>query len=364
MNRQCWILAGLTVAAMVTGGCAGQRGADDLLITAEAADQLDCRIQWQQNLALPRGVRFHTIAPMNELMATLDTGHVLSLLETADGNVRWAAKVGTGAERLTGPRRGDDWITVSGETTAFVYKLSGGDLMAKVDLAHVAATTPVLDAGYAIYGSPTGMVFAQDLFRGVVAWRYKLTGGVMADPLLTAGTVIACDSNGSVAAFNPTRGNLLWRKVAPPWRRIIADPAANEAFIFVASEDQALYGFERTTGRFWKYLTESPLERSPVAVADRVFQDVPAEGIVCLDAYTGEVVWRSPETHGRVVMVTHDDRVLVAQPGRLIRLDSETGQRIDEIALPKVDRVIADSTFAGNLYLANDAGQLLKLSPR
>ena len=364
MNKQCWMLAAMAVAAMLTGCGPKGRPSDNLLISADAADQLDYRVQWQQSLALPKHVAFMHVEPMGDVLATVDTSRMLSLVQADDGKVRWSTKLGTRAQRITAPRRGDGWVTVSAESTAFVYQLTSGDLLRKIELAHVAATTPAIDGPFAVYGSPTGVVFAQDLARGIVAWEYKLTGGIVTDVIRAENTIIACDANGSVAAFNPTRGNLLWRRVAPPWRRVSATPVGNESFVYVASEDQALYGFERTTGRFWKYLTESALTTSPVIIADRVFQDVPSEGIVCLDAYTGDVIWRSGKTHGRVVMMTKNELVLVAQPNRLVLLDSETGEAKGVIDLPKADRVIADATLAGNLYLANDKGQLLKLSPK
>jgi outer membrane protein assembly factor BamB len=366
MMRQWRIAAiGIAAAMLLLVGCGPKgRPADDLLVSTDVADQLGYRIQWQSSLAMPKRTRVQRIVPLGDVIGVVDSNQMLSVIESDDGKARWTARVGAVVSGVSAPRRGEGWITVSVASTAYLYDLDSGELINKVRLANVAAGSAALDGNYAVYGSPTGIVFAEDLRRGVLAWEYQLRGGILTDILHAGNVVVACDSAGTVAAFNPTRGNLLWKKLGPPWKRISANAAANDSFVYVACEDQSLYAFERTTGRSWKYLTQSPLVASPVAIVDRVFQDVPGEGLVCLDAYTGDVLWQAAGVHGQVLMMTKDDRVLIEQPKSLLVLDSETGEWKGTLALPKVDRIATDNRLAGNLYLMDHAGRILKMSPR
>ena len=69
---------------------------------------------------------------------------------------------------------------------------------------------------------------------------------------------------------------------------IVADLAADETGVYVASTDSTLSALNRNNGKVkWQYFAPSPLRDGPIVTKDFVIIKVPGVGVVALDKLTG-----------------------------------------------------------------------------
>jgi len=362
MNRTLCllVLAGLSLAAV---GCGPDAREPRLLADLPAVQALNYRIQWQTDLALTEDKPVRKATVVGDYLIVEETGNVFSCLRAADGEVVWRQRIGGDLERFHRPVADDGTIYLCSETRAFVIRADIGEVNAVYELRYNAATRPLLIQNHLVFGSPTGRVFTHSARDGLLRWEYEMGAAVVVDPIPVNGLVLVADSRGSVAMLNPDGGRIVWRAIKPPWEPISGQPVAAGGVAFVASEDGKLYAFERTSGTlFWQHITQYPLTTGPVVIGERLFQHT-REGLLCLDALTGEELWRQPEAAGRPVMQM-DGRLLLEDRGQLRLLAVEDGAMVGAVDLPRADDIRVEGLRSGDLYLINQDGRIMKLSPR
>src|SRR6185503_13584029 len=103
-------------------------------------------------------------------------------------------------------------------------------------------------------------------------------------PILAEGNIVTCGSDGTVMVINAGAATKVWdTKLLAP---VVTPPVASDSMVYFASTDQHLYAFDLIGGGppRWKSLTGSPLTQSPALIDDRVYQQIPGEGLACYDA--------------------------------------------------------------------------------
>ena len=171
--------------------------------------------------------------------------------------------------------------------------------------------------------------------------------------------------------------SLVARSVSQVWSKkalapIVATPAAGNGAVYIASVDQHLRAYELGERRapIWEKLTESPLRDAPVLIGDRVYQQVPSKGLMCLEALPidspgGVVIWRAEEATGNVItqirgeLLTWDD-----EAKRLDRVDARLGAVIGSWNAPQIGSIMATAPRSGDLYAAGTDGRISRLVPR
>jgi len=358
---------GLT-ALTCLGGCqwlAGDRDerdlADPLLVDLPTAQALDYRIQWQQDLGLGDGARVLGVTLVEGGVAVIESGNIVTLIERGTGDVRWRKRVGGRGERLQAPVVIGDHMFVCSSTRAVALRMDSGNIADAFDLEHTASTPPTASGNALMFGTPEGLVFAQQSETGLLLWEYKMAAPVEATPVGLGELVFVADSSGQVAAIDPDNGALSWRTTRPPWGPIETEPAASDDLAYVACKDQKLYAFGKRSPRVvWQYLTENPLTESPTLIGNHLYQRTAERGLVCLDADTGEERWRA-DLPG-VPVQEHRGGLWLAEPGKVhIVRDRKVVRTVD---LPKVDMVRLDATRSGLAYLVSKDGRVMRLAPQ
>lgn len=355
-----WILC---LTLMGAGGC--QKPANilsRLLVQPETAAEFGYGIGWVTNLSLPHGDKIIYAELLGDRLVTFESGSIMSVLDARTGHVLWRAQVGKKIERFSKPVRYENQLAICSETRAYVYDIDHGDVLKIFPLAYVSNATPVIVGGLLIHGSPTGVVFAQDLSQGLLRWSFQVGSAIGASPLMAGPTLIVASNLGQVYGFNPYTGVVIWR--TSTFDKIISDPAGNELLVYVASTDQSLYAYERTSGQQrWRYYSQDILGQGPTLVGDYVFQWVPSEKYLCLDAITGQKLWSHDYPHAKPLMI-HNDMLYLSRPGKLTLLDPHQGDELKVVDISAVDHVIASNTKDGDLYLIRLSGPVMKLTPR
>jgi outer membrane protein assembly factor BamB len=349
----------LAMAAMLNG-CAGPKESE-LLTDAPTAAMLGYRIQWQCPLQMNKSTWFRYVEPMGDVVATVDTKNLVSVIDASSGTLRFVKKLGGPVDHLSRPQLAVNGVLACTEREGYIYNLQTGEVSNHITMDVATSTSPAVDSNYAIFGAPSGLVYAKDLKTNLTRWSYQMAGAIVVDPVIADNLVIVADETGQVAAINPLNGHVLWRKAAPPWKRISAPLAANETTAFVASEDQTFYAFDRTTGRFWKKPTQTPLTVAPVVLGDNVYLRVPGGQLICFYSFSGESLWES-DVAGTPFMIL-GKKLMMQLPGKINVVDVETGKLMSTVELPKVQRVVSDKPVNGNLYLINNDGRITKLAP-
>jgi outer membrane protein assembly factor BamB len=356
------------IAALVlAGGCAQQRDIrTQLLIQPDTARALGYQIAWPADLGLRGRQRILYAELLGDKLVTLESGNVVSVMDAGTGRMLWRTTVGTPLDRFSAPRRSGDQLVLCSETRCHIYDLQVGGLIRVLDLPYVSNTTPLIQSGLMIHGSSSGIVFAQDLERGLIRWTFQIGGSAGADPVLCGNLVVIASSTGWVFAFDPVSGVPAWRDQT--WGPIAAPMGASNEMVYVASEDRSVYAFARATGRpsrqgreVWRYYTESRLKARPRVIGDSVYQLVPDEGLVALDALTGKPLWTLPWKDARPFMLK-GGKLYVLRPGRILTVTPQDGLVLDEVVIPAVDDVLPQSTSGGDLYLIRVSGRILKLT--
>lgn len=345
-----------------------------MLIGPTAARTLGYRIDWEADGVTVPGTALEWFRPSGDSVFTLDARNGIVRLRNDDGTRVWRSPVGGPIDRLYGGQRvtgdGEDRLYVLAEGDFFVVDVGNGVLIDRQPLDRVANTAPVRLGRYMIYGTRAGQIVWHQFAVGH-PWRLNQTeGAIKATPLIVNDDVLVVSTSGSIMMMDGRTAERLWSKRL--LAGIAAGPAAGEGpdgrgLVFVAGEDQYLWALDRGTGTtVWKTFFESPLLSSPVLIGDRLFVQVPSEGLVCFEAFPADSVdgvrlWTSPATGD--VIGQRGDRILVWDDASqtLTTLDAKRGGVVDRVSLPHVNRIKTSAPVDGDLYASSKDGRVTRL---
>jgi outer membrane protein assembly factor BamB len=341
-----------------------------LLIGPTAATKLDYRNDWNTAVIPNRDSGIDLLSVEGDSVFTSDGENHITRIRATDGQLLWPVPVGDLIDNVHGVvyMPAADRVYVQTDAHLHVLDAANGSLLAKHHLNAIASTEPQPFGSSMIYGARNGQVVWYAYQVGEQIRAYQIAKSLKIAPLVEGNYLVAIGSDGEVNVLSAPHASTIWRKklLAP----VEAQPAIGQDTLFVASLDQHLYAFNLADGRtLWRYLTESPLNEPPVIIDDRVYQQVPGEGLVCLTArpnsdFDGNVIWTSPDARGNVIG-EHGVRLMLWDDDArtLTTVDRNKGYVMDTIALPGVKHLHCTDVKSGDLYAAGDDGRLAHLVP-
>lgn len=196
------------------------------------------------------------------------------------------------------------------------------------------------------------------LFDGWPGWTYETLEPVTSAPLVlgTGSDRIVCfaTQDDAVIAVEPRPAGGKGPD-APAWStRTLgsntADLAHDDAAIYVASRDHALYSLNRSVGTInWKWLgAVMPLTEAPQVGTDTVYQ--PFGGtIAAIDKATGRERYRFQGAERFLTRVGGRDYLKL--PGNAVAvLDSGTGEVLAEVRSPLLEMVVSNPTGGALIF--------------
>jgi len=219
----------------------------------------------------------------------------------------------------------------------------------------LASTPGALAGDKYIYGGLGGEVVWQNWNVGFPAHAHRIGRMVLFGPIDVPnyrgapGITVAGARDGTIAAFNSHTSGGLWRTrlLGSP----VGLPVAYGGYVYIASADQHLRSLDIGDGSVvWSHLFDRPLREGPTIVGNHVYQPVPGEGLVKLEArpdnpLDGIITWTADGVEGRV-MGTVGDLLLIwdEHTGTLSTMSDATGAKDASVTARELRHAAFDGT--------------------
>ena len=221
--------------------------------------------------ALKGGVYSTPVTDGKSLYIGDDVG-VMYALDAKTGKTRWTFDTGM---RIVGSPAVSKGVVVFGSANYTIYGLHA---KTGKELWHITTNQAVMGAatiheGIAYIGGGDGRMFAIDIHTGKVSWSFdQLTNYVLTRPLVYNDKLYFGCWDTHFYALNLTDGSLAWK-----WNNGKGNPKLSPASVW------------------------------PVAANGKIFITAPDRYFTCLDAETGEQVWRTKEYKVRETVGLSED---------------------------------------------------------
>ena len=172
------------------------------------------------------------------------------------------------------------------------------------------------------------------------------------------------------------------KKLAVKWKfgtgaPVDSSPSVVGGRVYIGSRDRNLYCLDAQTGSFiWKYTTGWKIRSTPAIINDKVYTGADDGNVYCLDANNGQLLWKTATEGGLIMSVIQpiaqirssptvlDDKVYVGHlDGYVYCLDANTGNIIWKYRT--FDRVVSSPAVVdGMAYIGSCDGYVRKLDAK
>ena len=295
-------------------------------------------------------------------------GHVRAF-DVADGRLRRDVRVGVEGDRIV-------WVSDTEPASERVYvyveaeqylraEAQTGDSLCAMDARdgrllwrhEVASGTSGAIMGQMVYLRGTdSRVHGLDACTGAPVCTFD-AGADMETTVLDGNVACALSGDGRIRAFHARTGTPLWDTQVGTWRPTVC--LANGA-AYTTSDDGCLWAFWATDGALlWKATGINASWAVPVVTPAAVYAQS-RDGLMALDARTGEVIWNFSESSGcRPQFVAADVLYASSYDGHLraFRTDLHRGPDYEELATTRLmvclearGRPVEAARFAARLF--------------
>jgi len=312
-----------------------------------------------------RGIKHFVIA--DDTVITHDWRNVLTVMEDSTGANRWATKLGNDLTKFVGNARLGDQLLACSESEIQILDIRTGAIQERQRLAVLANTPPIIVGSIAVFGGTSGEIFGHNLRSGYKQWGYSMSGRISSHPAYAdPDDVVVFTNSGEGAILNALSGQAFGRRPML-FGELANNPITGGNSVFAAGTDQSVWAFARDTGnQVWRYRTQSRLTDQPTFHDGRVYQAIPGEGLVAINADNGTVLWTSKGVRGSVISARSGSpgRLLVWDGQDAILLDAARGDEIERVSLQDVRAIRVAPFVDGNVYTVSSKGVVEKYAPR
>ncbi len=372
----CLIAMGLAVATSCSEEPQiGPLSGDGYMVSFEEAQVLDYSVAWQSSVARTLLGETTQIIPGDDYIITTESGNINTVcaITSRDGKPAWAEPVGGHLENLLGAIRFGNQVIATTQSDLYILDIASGREVShqRFSAEAISSTVPVLFGSDALYGTADGRVILHSLPARLLRSSYSIGDGIEMAPLKAGpGAALVITRTGRLNLFDPVTNTIFWETgVLDP---IEATPAISDSGVFVAGMDQSIWAFRLADGRqMWRKRFQHALIDSPVLIDDVLYQAVPNEGLVALDAATGKVIWQNSDIAGGTIITRNRTDLIVwdkhdghdAYGSTFYRVDQFSGDLLGQIDTDWISLAAATSIDRGDIYGLSRAGRIIKLIP-
>lgn len=245
-------------------------------------------------------------------------------------------------------------------------QFAGGFVKANYNTNVILHSSPIVVGGRVYVGSLDNNTYCLDAGNGNVLWKYP-TKGFITSTLAVSDGVVYVESQepsaGALYALDAEGGALVWN-VSLPYAAasrgtdLMASPSVGGGLVFAASNRQAYYGINASTGKVvWAYKDVNAMEPiicSPVYADGKVYL-LDVFFVVCVDAVSGKPVWQTFLGSELYVSPTFaDGKLYVVTDERGMHVINATdGGKLSYVSTPS-NSWSAPTLYGGRLYVGNN----------
>lgn len=214
------------------------------------------------------------------IYAATNDGYVYAV-HANTGAVRWMRPVMRSGYRLPRPcHAGDDVVFIT-PTRIRMFEKYAGDAVQEIELQFPTAGGAVTDGELLYLGSVNQRFYGFSLSTALEVWKAGSHGPISSTPVLHDQYLFVASQDHAVYACVAKNKRFHWqRSTNGP---ITADLVADENGIYVASRDQSLYLLDFESGRVrWRQRFSGPLYEPPVLTPELAYQYCPDDGVVAV----------------------------------------------------------------------------------
>ena len=188
--------------------------------------------------------------------------------------------------------------------------------------------------------------------QGSMLWNYEAAGDFNTPPTIINDKVYIGNTEGSVFCFQSTTGELLWSQSQS--NDAVASPLVIENKVVYESLDGNVYCLHSETGELlWK----TPISND--VLSHHTFSDGKIYvGNHCLNLYTGSIIWTSPIGLQFLSSISYqNDKLYVgSQDEKFYCLDAQTGEKVWKSYSGSMTWITGPALAYGNVYVGNRFG--------
>ncbi len=318
-------------------------GSAQHLVSNSAAARLGLERSWfaQVRVDSARHKVVHWLLDKDQLFALTSAG-VIQAFDAETGKTLWTSELGVGHAPAAGIAANTQYVALLGSGRLFVLDRTDGHHLWSRQVGGATSAAPALSKKYAYVVLLNGGVEAYRLDDSSAnVWQYQSYGRTFQSPTTTGRVVSWPTDRGILYVGEAESPRVLFRVETND--EIVAAPAEQEPFLYVASLDGYLYCIHELTGsEQWRYSTGFAITSQPAIVGDKAFVASEGPSLHAVNALTGKPLWRIAGAT-QFVAIGKQHTYSMDRYGTLIVLDNETGGIAGRLP-----------TGAGNSALVND----------
>ena len=343
------------------------------VIDHDAWGRIGYRWDWSSAAPLVAGRKPTGLYAWPDLVATTDSGTVVTVLDPVTGKIDWTARTDTPTARLLGLVRDGDRLVAGTNTRLYELDASKGNILSFGDIGYLVSTPPTVFGNRVVFGAPTCEVIVYNRTVKLPVSRYDAGAGITAAPLHVSDRTVGAITEAGEVLFLDIVDNTAVSRF-----KIYGDtagvPATDAGYVWVASRDQSVYLFDANEGvRPWRFRTPYTLTKAPVLIDDALYVASPG-GLYKLNAdgrddagiirSNGVQLWLQEDLADATVVGTLHGDLLTWSGSILSRVDPENGDIIEQARVPGITNIATDAFDDGALYLQTTAGDVIRFRPR
>ena len=353
-TRKCqalWTLVAALAALFVTQ----TPSVGQTLVHNEVAARVGLERSWfaQVRVDASRHKVVHWLLDKDQLFA-LTSGGTIQAFDAETGRVLWTSELGVGHAAPAGIAVNSKYLALLGAGRLYVTDRMDGHHLWSRAVGGGASAAPALSENYAYVVLLNGLVEGYRLDApDEYTWQYQCAGRTFQSPTTTGKVVSWPTDRGMLYVGQAEKPRVLFRVETND--EIVAPPAEQAPYLYVASLDGYLYSFHEESGaEQWRYATGFAITSQPAIVGEKAYVASLGPSLHAVNSTTGQLLWQV-DGASQFVALGKAHTYGMDQYGSLIVIDNESGGIAGRLATGTFNTAVVNDQ-SDRIFLVSDRG--------
>ena len=242
----------------------------------------------------------------------------------------------------------------------------------KHQTGYTIASSPAVNRDNLIVGDASGCVSALNIVTGKKKWKFMSDGPVYSTPAVDNDNIIFASTDSNIYCINGKDGDLVWKLKTEA--SVVASPIIRNGIAYIGASDGTFRAIDVNKGTLaWEYDGIGGfVECTPAYHDGKIIFGAWDEHLYCLDARTGNLVWKwRSDRKGTLLsaaacepVVAHGKVFIVAPDRYMTAIDLERGTTVWRTNQFRVRETIGLSDDGKRVYVRTMNDSLYALSAK